>query len=131
MSEQTIGLQTGVAQIQYFYVSVVAARPQAILLYVEQAALVTQPDPFVVQIERAAEQPESVVSVTGNRAQVRFMHEFETVLQAQVTVDPEIGTLLHGIAVENPPQVVGFVRHSLARSQPRATFDPPILREGL
>ncbi len=96
LSEQTIGLQIGLAQIHYFYVSVVVAGPQAILLYVEQAPLATQPDPFVVQVERAAEQPESVVRVTGNRVQVRFMHEFETVLQAQVTVVyPDIGTLLH------------------------------------
>ena len=93
LSEQTIGLQTGLAQIHYLYVSVVAAGPQAILLYVEQAALVTQPYPLVVQVEIAAAQAESVVSVTGNKAQVRFIQEL---LQAQVTVVyPEIGTLLH------------------------------------
>ena len=96
LSEQTIGLQTEFAHVHNFYVSVVAAGPQANLLYVEQAALVTQPAPFVVQVERAAEQAESVVSVTGNKVQVKLTHEFETVLQAQVTVvDPEIGTLLH------------------------------------
>ena len=96
LSAQTIGLQTELAQIHNFYVSIVAAGPQAILLYDEQAALVTHPAPFVVQVEIAAEQAESVVSVIGNRAQVKLTHDDETVLQAQVTVvDPEIGTLLH------------------------------------
>lgn len=56
----------------------------------------THPAPLVVQVEIAAVQAESVVSVTGNRAQVKLTHDDETVLQAQVTVvDPEIGTLLH------------------------------------
>ena len=56
----------------------------------------THPAPFVVQVERAAEQAESVVSVTGNKAQVKLTHDEETVLQAQLTVvAPEIGTLLH------------------------------------
>ena len=56
----------------------------------------THPAPLVVQVDRAAEQAESVVSVTGNRVQVKLTHVPETVLQAQVTVvDPEIGTLLH------------------------------------
>ena len=98
LSEQMIGLQTELAQVHDFYVSVVAAGPQANLLYVEQAALVTHPAPLVVQVDRAAEQAESVVSVTGNRAQVKLTHVPVpvTVLQAQVTVvDPEIGTLLH------------------------------------
>ena len=96
LSAHTIGLQTEFAQIHNFYVSVVAAGPQAILLYVEQAALVTQPAPFVVQVERAAAHAESVVSVTGNRTHVKLTHVPEVVLQAQVTVvDPEIGTLLH------------------------------------
>ena len=96
LSEQTIGLHTELAQIHDFYVSVVAAGPQATLLYVEQAAFVTHPLPFVVQVEIAAEQAESVVSVTGNRAQVRGPQVDEAWFQAQVTVvDPEIGTLLH------------------------------------
>ena len=96
LSVQTIDLQTELPQIHYFYVSVVAAGPQANLLYVGQAALVTHPAPLVVQVGRAAEQAESVVSVIGSRVQVRFMHEFEVVLQAQViVVDPDVGTLLH------------------------------------
>ena len=96
LSEQTIGLQAEFAQIHNFYVSVVAASPQANLLYYEQAALVTHPAPLVVQVERAAEQAESVVSVTGNSAQVMVTQDDETVLHPQViVVDPEIGTLLH------------------------------------
>ena len=96
LSEHTTGLHTEFAQIHNFYVSVVAAGPQANLLYDEQTPFVTHPAPFVVQVEIAAEQAESVVSVTGNRAQVKLTQEFETVLQAHVTVvDPEIGTLLH------------------------------------
>ena len=56
----------------------------------------THPAPFVVQVEIIAEQAESVVSVTGNRAQVKLTHDDETVLQPQFTVvAPEIGTLLH------------------------------------
>ena len=56
----------------------------------------THPAPFVVQVERAAEQAESVVSVNGKSAQVKLTQDDETVLQPQViVVDPEIGTLLH------------------------------------
>ena len=56
----------------------------------------THPAPFVVQVDIIAEQTESVVSVTGNRAQVKLTHDDETVLQPQFTVvTPEIGTLLH------------------------------------
>ena len=56
----------------------------------------THPAPFVVQVEIAAEQAKSDVSVTGNRAQFRLTHEFDTVLQPQVmVVAPEMGTLLH------------------------------------
>jgi hypothetical protein len=96
LSEQTIGLHKEFDQIHNFYVSVVAAGPQANLLYDEQAALVTHPAPLVVQVERATEQAESVVSVTGNRLHVKLTHEPETVLQAQVTVVyPDSGTLLH------------------------------------
>ena len=96
LSEHTIGLHAEFDQMHNFYVSVVDAGPQANLLYDEQAALVTHPAPFVVQPERAAEQAESVVRVTGNKAHVRLMHETETVLQAQVTVVyPRSGTLLH------------------------------------
>ena len=50
LSVQTIGLQTELAQIHNFYVSVVAAGPQANLLYVEHAPLVTHPAPFVVHV---------------------------------------------------------------------------------
>ena len=96
LSEQTTGLQTELPHMHNFYVSVVAAGPQASLVYDEQAPLVTHPAPFVVQPESAAEQAESVVRVTGNKAQVRLMHEFDVVLQAQVTVVyPRSGTLLH------------------------------------
>ena len=49
LSEQTIGLQTEFDQIHNFYVSVVAAGPQASLVYDEQAPLVTHPALFVVQ----------------------------------------------------------------------------------
>ena len=96
LSEQTIGLQAEFAQMHYFDVSVVAAGPQANLLYDEHAALETHPAPLVVQVEITAEQAESVVSVIGNSAQVKVTQDDETVLQPQViVVAPEIGTLLH------------------------------------
>ena len=82
--------------MHYFYVSVVDAGPQANLLYDEQAAFVTHPAPFVVQVEITAEQAESVVSVTGNSAQVKLTQDDETVFQPQVIdFDPEIVLLLH------------------------------------
>ena len=43
LSEQIMGRHVELAQIHTFYVSVVVAGPQACLLYVEQAPLVTQP----------------------------------------------------------------------------------------
>ena len=75
LSEQTMGLQAELAHIHNFYVSVVVAGPQASLVYVEQAPLVTQPALLVVQVEMTAEQAESDVSVTGNRMQVKEIHE--------------------------------------------------------
>ena len=85
LSEQVIGLHYEFAQIHNFYISVVAAGPQANLSYVEQAPFVTHPAPLVVQVDRTAEQAESVIRVIGNRVHVRLTHEFETELHAQVT----------------------------------------------
>ena len=49
LSEQMIGLQAEFDQMHNFCGSVVAAGPQDILLYDEQAPLVTHPPPLVVQ----------------------------------------------------------------------------------
>ena len=53
LSEQTIYLQAELDQMHCFEASVVAAIPQAYLLYVEQAPFVTQPAPVVVHPDNA------------------------------------------------------------------------------
>ena len=75
LSEQTIYLQVELDQMHYFAGSVVAAYPQAYLLYVEQAPFVTQPAPVVVHPDKANEQAISVVYVFDNKAHVRLTHE--------------------------------------------------------
>ena len=54
--------------------SVVAATPQAHLLYVEQAPLVTHPAPLVVQLLKIELQALSDVNETGSKSQFNFMH---------------------------------------------------------
>ena len=82
------------------------------MVYVEHAALVTHPAPFVVQVEMTALHPESVVSVTGSNAQVNGTQVVVAAFHAQVNVvDPVNGVLLHSDAVVKPPQVEGLVLH--------------------
>ena len=104
--------------MQTFWVSVVAAGPQAYLGYVEQAPLVMHPAPLVVQVDITALQVLSVVKVTGSKAHVNGTHADVEAFQPQVNVvDPVNGVLLHSDAVVNPPHVDGLVLHWLAKSQ--------------
>ena len=70
------------------------------------------PAPFVVQVEITALQAESVVSVTGSKAQVNGTQVVDAAFHAQVNVvDPVNGVLLHSDAVVKPPHVEGLVLH--------------------
>ena len=92
--------------------SVVAAGPQAYLGYVEQAALVIHPAPFVVQVDITALQVLSDVNVTGSKAHVKGIQVVVATFHPQVNeVDPANGVLLHSVGVLKLPQVVGFYLH--------------------
>ena len=74
LSVHAIGLQAESPQMQAFYVSVVAAGPQAYFGYVEQAPFVMHPAPLVVHVEIIALQSPSVFNFAGSNSQVKGTH---------------------------------------------------------
>ena len=92
--------------------SVVAATPQAYLLYVEQAPFVTHPAPLVVQLGKIKLQALSDVNETGSKSQFNFIHYYVTASHPHYIVsEPINGVLLHSNAVTYNPQKEGLVLH--------------------
>ena len=90
--------------MQSFCVSVVAAIPQIGLGYVEQAALTMQPLPVVVQFDIDWLHYWSVVRVRGRLAQVNGPQRLVFAFHPHPgRVRPDIGVLLHSVAVEKSP----------------------------